>query len=269
MGKKFFLKVFIKDARNMDEVTNNSIQLIVTSPPYFVGKPYGNMKGNLEYCNTFEEYLTGLNDVWKECYRVLDSGCRICIVVADTWRQPYIPLHSHIIQQMLKLFEMDGIIIWDKNTTGGRTSWGSWRLPSNPYVRDRHEFILIFRKKGDRKKPEERDIIEKSKIPTKEFLQMTQSIWYEKPDSASKVGHPAPFPIELIKRIIKFYTFVGETVLDPFLGSGTTLRACLELSRNGIGYEINPKFVPIIKRRINISQMTLEKRPKYDFTIVQ
>lgn len=264
------MKVIIDNVRRiLKYIPPNSVDLVLTSPPYYVGKPYGEVEGNLEYAKTFKDYLDGLFKCWKNLVEVLRSGCRLVVVVADTWRRPYIPLHSYIINQLesIKSLEMEGVIIWDKMTTGNRTSWGSWCLPSNPYIRDRHEYVLVFKKRGERKKPTDREVLELSKLNRDVFLEMTQSIWRIPPESAKEVGHPAPFPVELAKRMIMLYTFITETVLDPFLGSGTTCAACVDLARSCIGFEVNPSYIEVVKKRIGWGRQPLTHRVSYELVV--
>lgn len=234
--------ILCKSSENMEELPNNSVHLMVTSPPYNVGKEYDNDL-------SFEEYRGFLRRVWKEVYRVLVWGGRACINVANLGRKPYIPLHAFIIQDMLDIgFLMRGEIIWVKSGGGApSTAWGSWMSAKNPVIRDEHEYILIFSKGSyeRRKKGEKVDTISRE-----EFLNYTRSVWYIKPESAKKIGHPAPFPIELPYRLVQLYTFKGEIILDPFMGSGQTAIACLMASRHYVGYEINPDYVKLANSRI-------------------
>ncbi len=209
-------KIFCKSSDNMEELPANSIHLMVTSPPYNVGKEYDE---NL----TLQEYRQFLIRVWKEVYRVLVSGGRACINIANLGRKPYIPLHAFIIEDMLELgFLMRGEIIWNKaSSSSPSTAWGTWLSAANPILRDIHEYILIFSKGSfSRKVSSGKD----STINKADFLEFTKSVWRFSAESARKIGHPAPFPIELPYRLIQLYTFKDEVILDPFCGSGSANR---------------------------------------------
>lgn len=224
------------------ELPEASVHLMVTSPPYNVGKDYDE-----DY--TLEEYLAFLKRVWREVHRVLVPGGRACVNVANLGRRPYIPLHAFIIRDMLELgFLMRGEIIWDKGASAAAsTAWGSWKSPANPTLRDVHEYILVFSKGAfSRPNPAGRE----STISREEFLEFTKSVWSFPAESAKKVGHPAPFPVELPYRLIQLYTFSGEVVLDPFMGSGQTAIAALRAGRRYVGYEIAPEYLKLAERRI-------------------
>lgn len=232
--------VFCKSSENMSELPDRSVHLMVTSPPYNVGKEY-------DEDLSLDEYLGLLKRVFKETYRVLVPGGRVCINIANLGRKPYIPLHSYIIDLMNSLgFFMRGEIIWDKQNGGG-TAWGSWQSASNPVLRDQHEYILVFSKDSlGRANPEDRD----DTIKKEEFLEFTKSIWKFSSESAKKVGHPAPFPVELPYRCIQLYTFKQDVVLDPFIGVGTTAIASVKSERNFVGYDIDEEYVTKAKKRI-------------------
>jgi site-specific DNA-methyltransferase (adenine-specific) len=215
---------------------------MVTSPPYNVGKDY-------DKDLTLNEYLVFLKRVWKETYRVLVPGGRACINVANLGRKPYIPLHAFIMRDMIGLgFLMRGEIIWDKAASASTsTAWGSWQSASNPTLRDTHEYILVFSKGTfKREKIEGRE----STISKDEFLEFTKSVWAFASESARKVGHPAPFPVELPYRLIQLYTFSNEVVLDPFMGSGQTALAARKAGRRYVGFELNEKYLELAKNRI-------------------
>jgi DNA modification methylase len=191
-----------------------------------------------------------------EVYRVLVPGGRACINLANLGRRPYLPLHAFVIQDMLELgFRMRGEIIWDKASSASpSTAWGSWCSPRNPTLRDTHEYILVFCKQTfHRPNPWGR----RSNIRREEFLEFTKSIWRFPAESARKVGQPAPFPVELPYRLIQLFTFEGEVVLDPFIGSGTTALAAQMSGRRFVGYEIDPAYVALARRRL---QATVEIR---------
>jgi site-specific DNA-methyltransferase (adenine-specific) len=234
-------KIYCKSSEEMNELPDNSIHLMITSPPYNVTKEYDQ---NLP----LSDYLGLLNRVWKETYRVLVPGGRVCINVANLGRKPYIPLHSYIIDSMLEIgFLMRGEIIWDKgSSSSASTAWGSWLSAANPVLRDIHEYILIF-SKGNFTLPGRN---KKSSITKSEFLEYTKSIWKFPAASAKRVGHPAPFPEELPARLIKLYSFEDDIILDPFVGSGTTCIAALKLKRNYVGYDITEDYVKLANKKL-------------------
>lgn len=233
-------RIYCKSSEMMNELPDSSIHLMVTSPPYNVGKDY-------DRDLTIEEYRTLLKSVFKETYRVLVSGGRACINIANVGRKPYIPLHTFIIHDMLELgFLMRGEIIWNKSASSGTsTAWGSWQSASNPTLRDTHEYILVFSKGSFA-----RSIKGTNTITKDEFLTCTKSVWEFPAESARRVGHPAPFPIELPHRCIQLYSFEGDVVLDPFCGVGSTCVAAVKTQRRYVGYEINKEYVDTAIRRI-------------------
>ncbi len=226
----------------MEELPDESVHLMVTSPPYNVGKEY-------DEDLTLQEYRDFLKRVWAETYRVLVPGGRVCINVANLGRKPYIPLNSFIIQDMLELgFLMRGEIIWDKGSSASpSTAWGSWMSAKNPVLRDVHEYIMVFSKDTFT-----RDSLKSSKstISREEFLELTKSVWSFPAVPAKKIGHPAPFPVELPYRCIQLYTFKEDVVLDPFMGSGQTAIAAIKAGRHYVGYEINKEYVRSARKRI-------------------
>jgi site-specific DNA-methyltransferase (adenine-specific) len=238
---EFIDKIFCKSSEKMDELPDNSVHLMVTSPPYNVGKEYDE---NL----TLNEYREFLKRVWLEVKRVLVPGGRACINIANLGRKPYIPLHAFIIEDMLDLgFLMRGEIIWNKASSGSpSTAWGSWLSAKNPTLRDIHEYILVFSKGMFSRE----NLGRKSTISKDEFLEFTKSVWTFAAEPATKVGHPAPFPVELPYRLIKLYTFEGEVVLDPFIGSGQSAIAAIKTRHHYIGYEINAEYVKLAEKRI-------------------
>ena len=255
-------KIIIGDSRKMKEVKDASAHLIVTSPPYWQLKDYGSSE-QIGFNHTYEEYINNLNLVWNECYRVLEDGCRLCVNIGDQFarsvyygRYKIIPIRTEIIKFCETIgFDYMGAVIWQKvttcNTTGGATIMGSFPYPRNGILKLDYEFILIFKKQGTTK-PVSYEIKEKSKMTTEEWNQYFSGHWNFAGEKQDK--HLAMFPEELPKRLVKMFTFVGDTVLDPFLGSGTTTLAAKNLGRNSIGYEINNDFFPIIKERIGCSQ---------------
>jgi modification methylase len=231
-------------SEQMADLPDASVHLMVTSPPYNVGKDY-------DEDLSLEEYLSFLRRVWAETWRVLVPGGRACINVANLGRKPYIPLHAFIAQDMIELgFLMRGEIIWDKAASASNsTAWGSWQSASNPTLRDIHEYILVF-SKGDfrRRKPDGR----RNTITREKFLEYTKSVWQFPTESARKVGHPAPFPVELPSRLMELYTFSEEVVLDPFMGSGQTAIAALQNGRRFVGFETSGEYVKLANERIHI-----------------
>lgn len=237
-------RVFQHSSEQMAELPDNSVALMVTSPPYNVGKDY-----DLDL--SLDEYLNFLKRVLEETHRVLVPGGRVAFNVANLGRKPYIPLNAHIASLANELgFLMRGEIIWMKGKgASGSCAWGSWMSATNPTLRDLHEYILVFSKQRfDRPKKG------RSTISRDDFMAATTSIWQIPPESARRVGHPAPFPVALVERLINLYTFQGEIVLDPFMGSGSTAVASLNCGRLFVGYEIDPGYVGICMERI--SQLT-------------
>lgn len=239
---EFINKIIVSSSENMKELPDNSIHLMITSPPYNVTKEYD------EDLSLFE-YLSLLKNVLRETFRVLVVGGRVCINVANVGRKPYIPLSDYISKFMLNLgFLMRGEIIWDKAaSSGSSTAWGSWKSASNPVLRDVHEYILIFAK-GDYKRDSKGKV---NTITSEQFTEWTKSIWTMNTESAKKIGHPAPFPIELPHRLIQLYSFKDDVILDPFCGSGTTCLSALMDNRKYVGYDNNENYVKIAEKRIS------------------
>jgi len=254
-------KIIIGDSRMMSSVPDKSVQLIITSPPYWQLKDYG-VDNQIGYNDSYEDYINNLNLVWKESYRVLDNGCRLCINIGDQFarsvyygRYKVIPIRTEIIKFCESIgFDYMGAIIWQKkttsNTTGGASLMGSYPTPRNGIISIDYEFILIFKKLGPPKRPS-KEIKEISRMTKEEWKSYFSGHWNF--SGAKQNGHIAVFPEELPKRLIKMFAFVGDTVLDPFLGSGTTSFAAKKLGRNSIGYEINEEFLPYIKQKLNVN----------------
>jgi modification methylase len=235
--------ILCASSEHMKEIPDNSLHLVVTSPPYNVTKEY-------DEDLSLEEYLQLLRKVFCESYRVLVHGGRACINVANLGRRPYLPLSDYISQLMVEIgFQMRGEVIWNKGAGAGVSmAWGSWQSASNPVLRDVHEYILVFSKGSfTRKRPEAKE----NTITKEQFMEWTKSVWNMVPESARKVGHPAPFPVELPYRFIQLYSFSGDVVLDPFMGSGATAIAALKADRKYIGYEIDPVYVKLARERID------------------
>lgn len=233
-------QLFLQSAESMDQLPDNSVALMVTSPPYHVGKDYDSDA-------TFEEYLDMLEAVFAETHRVLQPGGRAVVNVANLGRRPYVPLSHHVTQRMHKVgFFMRGEIIWRKaKGASGNCAWGSFQSPANPVIRDTHEYCLCFSKGRF-----DRVVKGKVTISRDEFLDLTLSVWEFPPESAKRVNHPAPFPVELPRRFIELYTYEEEVVLDPFMGSGTTAVAAMQTGRHWVGYETSEKWAEVVRRRI-------------------
>ncbi len=259
-----WIKLYCKDSRNMCEVEDNSVQLVVTSPPYYDLKDYNsedkfNQIGNI---NNYNEYIEALNRVWEECVRVLNPDGKICINIMPIFLSSKESDYSRratklVITDIERFMESTGkmflqaLYIWDKRKIVRFSSFGSYPYPPNIFSTFPFEWIIVFSKKGKRKKVN-KNIKEASKISRKEWQDWAiNSIWEMQPARAKEIGHPAPFPEELPKRLIKLYSFVGDTVLDPFAGSGTTLLVANMLLRNAIGYEINKEYVDIANNRLS------------------
>jgi modification methylase len=235
-------RIFCHTAETMTELPDCSVHLMVTSPPYNVGKEY-------DEDLSLQDYLALLQRVWAETRRVLVPGGRMCINVANLGRKPYIPLHAFITEQAISLgFLMRGEIIWNKAASASpSTAWGSWMSAGNPTLRDVHEYILVFCKETfKRQNPAKRP----STVTRDEFLEYNKSVWAMPAESARKIGHPAPFPVELPRRLIQLYTFEDENVLDPFIGSGQTAIAALKSNRHYVGYEIDKSYLALANQRI-------------------
>ena len=238
-------QVHLQSSEAMTPLPDNSVHLMVTSPPYNVGKEY-------DEDLTADEFRAMLQRVWKETYRVLVDGGRACINIANIGRKPYIPLNSIITIDMMDIgFLMRGEIIWNKAASAGMScAWGSWCSPSNPVLRDVHEYILVF-SKADFSRGASRDKSKVATISKDEFMEYTKSIWTFNAESARRVQHPAPYPVELPQRFIKLYTYSNDVVLDPFMGSGTTGLAAKANQRNYVGFETNETYRKIAQNRLD------------------
>lgn len=258
-------KIVFGDSRSLNKIKDKSVQLIITSPPYWQLKDYGT-EDQIGFNDSYEEYINNLNLVWKECNRVLADGCRLCINIGDQFarsvyygRYKVIPIRTEIIRFCESLgMDYMGAIIWQKattmNTSGGGAVMGSYPYPRNGILKMDYEFILLFKKLGNAPKPTKEQKIA-SAMTKEEWNQYFSSHWNF--NGVKQLGHIAMFPEELPKRLIKMFSFVGETVFDPFAGSGTTSLAAKNLGRNSIGYEINKDFAPIIKEKLCDNQIVL------------
>jgi site-specific DNA-methyltransferase (adenine-specific) len=240
-------QIYCSSSEAMTELPDNSIALAFTSPPYNVGKDYDDNMG-------LDEYLALIERVARDVYRVLIPGGRYIVNIANLGRKPYIPLHSffysvHIQQGFLPM----GEIIWQKaKGASGNCAWGSWQSAKSPRLRDIHEYLLVFAKQSFSRP--DKGI---SDIQADEFMAATLSIWEIPPESAKRVGHPAPFPVELAARVIKLYSYVDDVVLDPFMGSGTTCVAAKKMDRRYVGYDISSDYCAIAQKRL--AGTTVEK----------
>ncbi len=246
------------DSQQMSELPDSSVALMVTSPPYFVGKDYEQAVTGRQVPRSYAEYLTLLRNVFTECARVLESGGRMAINVANLGRKPYRSLSSDVIrilQDDLGLL-LRGEIIWRKaKAANGSCAWGSWLSPTNPVLRDVTERVVIASKgRFDRAlTPAHRrrhKLPYKATIDRAEFMKATLDVWDIPPAHASRIGHPAPFPLELPARLIQLYTYERDLVLDPFMGSGTTLVAAKAAKRRGVGYDTDSTYVELADARI-------------------
>jgi site-specific DNA-methyltransferase (adenine-specific) len=257
--------IYAADARHMHEVASNSVALVVTSPPYFAGKEYEETLGVGGVPATYFEYLQLLRDVFAECKRVLEPGGRIAVNVANLGRRPYRSLSSDVteILQSLGLL-LRGEVIWLKGkAAGGSCAWGTFQRPANPVLRDVTERIVIASKgRFDRAlSPLQRVIIDlpsTATISRDEFVEATTDLWEIAPESATKVGHPAPFPVEIPKRLIELYTYEGDVILDPFMGSGSAAVAAIRSGRHYIGFDTDQGYVDAARRRIDDERERLD-----------
>jgi modification methylase len=259
--------VIIGDSRQMSEVADSSAQLIITSPPYWQIKDYGDKK-QIGFHDSYETYIANLNNVWAECHRVLAPGCRLCVNIGDQFaravtygRYKVIPIREEIIRFCESSgFDYMGAIIWQKkttmNTTGGASVMGSFPYPRNGLIEIDYEFILLFKKLGKSPPPPSHQLKQRSALTKEEWRTYFTGHWNFAGQKQNH-GHLAVFPEELPRRLIKMFSFTGETVLDPFLGSGTTMKVAKELQRNSIGYEINGSYLPLIKEKIGVNDASL------------
>lgn len=255
-------KVYIKSSQDMSEVPSGSVNLIITSPPYWSLKDYGTDDQIGFGSSSYQAYLDELNKVWKECVRVLAPDGKLCINIMPFLltgkaakfdrRETRLVLDdiSNFLNSTNEMFQF-GLYIWDKRKITRFSSFGSYPFPPNIFSTYPYEWITIFSKQGKRK-PVDKEIKEKSKLTTKEWQDWAiNSIWEMQPARAKSENHPAPFPEELPRRLIKLYSFWGDTVLDPFLGTGTTCKVAMELGRKGIGYELNKDYLPLINKKLS------------------
>jgi DNA modification methylase len=258
--------IYARDARNMEGVPSDSVALVVTSPPYFAGKRYEESLGVDGVPATYFEYLQLLRDVFAECKRVLEPGGRIAVNVANLGRRPYRSLSGDVTEVLSELgLLLRGEVVWWKGrAAGGSCAWGSFQRPANPVLRDVTERIVIASKgRFDRAvSPLERaarGLPSTATISRDEFMEATTDLWEMAPESATKVGHPAPFPVELPRRLIELYTYEGDVVLDPFMGSGSSAVAALRTRRRYVGFDTDRAYVAVAEERIADERARLEE----------
>jgi len=261
-------KIVTGDARRMDEVEDSSVALVVTSPPYFAGKEYEEALGEGVVPASYLDYLAMLGDVFAECVRTLEPGGRIAVNVANLGRKPYRSLSADVIailQDQLGLL-LRGEVIWHKaRGASGSCAWGSFRSPANPVLRDLTERVVIaskgrFDRALSRPARQERGLPSQVSLTKEEFIEATTDVWELPSERATRVGHPAPFPLELPLRLIELYTYEGDLVLDPFIGSGTTAAAAVRSRRHYVGYDTESEYVRIAEQRVSRERDALIER---------
>ena len=256
------------DARDMADVDDSCVALVVTSPPYYAGKEYEQALGEGHVPGSYIDFLAMLRDVFAECRRVLEPGGRIAVNVANLGRKPYRSLSAdvmRILQDDLGLLPR-GEVIWQKaKGATGSIAVGSYMSASNPVLRDVSERVIVaskgrFDRAISRKKRERDGLPFENTITKEEFFEATLDVWEIRPEHARRVGHPAPFPVELPERFIKLYTYRGDVVLDPFMGSGSTAIAAARNDRRYVGYETDAEYVKLANERLE--SVTTEATPR-------
>ncbi len=254
-------RLWVGDARRMDrhgDIADSSVALVVTSPPYYAGKEYEEAIGEGHVPASYIDYLEMLHDVFAECVRKLEPGGRIAVNVANLGRRPYRSLSADVIdilQNRLKLL-LRGEVIWQKaRGAGGSCAWGSFQRPGTPVLRDLTERVVVASKgRFDRAQRAavraDRDLPAVGSATADEFMEATTDVWEIRPASATRVGHPAPFPVELPQRLIDLYTYRGDLVLDPFMGAGTTALAAIRTGRHYVGFDTDADYVALARQRI-------------------
>lgn len=270
--KKDLDEIFVGNSAAMTEVASNSVALVVTSPPYFAGKAYEEELGSGDIPATYLEYLSMLHRVFAECYRTLEPGGRMAVNVANLGRKPYRSLAADVIEILQDRLGMllRGEVVWQKaRGSAGSCAWGSFQRPANPVLRDLSERVIIASKgRFDRaltpKQREKRGLPCDASMYRDEFMEATTDIWEIPPESATRVGHPAPFPVDLPKRLIHLYTYYDDLVLDPFMGSGTTAIAALRTGRHYVGYDTDETYVEKARARISTERARIQNAREPD-----
>jgi DNA modification methylase len=258
-------RIHVGDARAMDRVQPGSVALVVTSPPYFAGKQYEEELGRAGIPASYAEYVAWLEAVFAECVRTLEPGGRIAVNIANLGRKPYRSLSADVVgllQDRLGLL-LRGEVVWRKaRGAGGNCAWGSFRSPANPVLRDLTERVVVASKgrfdravaRADRAR---RGLPHRVTTTSDEFMEATLDVWELAPESATRVGHPAPFPVELPQRFIELYTYAGDVVLDPLMGSGSTAVAAVRTGRHYLGYDNDPRYVEAARRRVEAEHLAV------------
>jgi DNA modification methylase len=253
-------QLWVGDARAMDrhgEIADDSVALVVTSPPYFAGKEYETALGVGHIPADYDQYLGVLHDVFAQCFAKLEPGGRLAVNVANLGRKPYRSLSRDVIDILESLgYLLRGEIVWQKShAAGGSCAWGTYQRPGNPVLRDITERVVVASKgRFDRaltpQQRRDRGLPSEGSMTMDDFVDATTDLWDIPTESATRIGHPAPFPVELPRRLIELYTYRGDLVLDPFMGSGSTAVAAVRTERHFVGFDTDPVYVALAERRV-------------------